>query len=269
VGKEWEIAIPVSALPNYLSSINFGLYLEQPMITDVVNLDGSSNTGSFAGIVYDGLYGDWTYYPHTTVQYAGSGTQALEVDARGALYAEGSTVYGHFVTTMSSHLGEAGGEFTSAVSICFNGNLSWDQSKNFYPRFIAVDSQGNIDWNPQLSNLQVGQTYEFYLASLDAWGTSTNINNLNEHDQIYGKMMITIGETKDECEFYLDLQQVANKLDCDVSDLKRIDAQFGRLGQEWVTTAGASSGAAMGVLLCCTVTGGVWYRRKQKGAVQS
>ena len=41
-----------------------------------------------------------------------------------------------------------------------------------------------------------------------------------------------IGSDKDECEFIIDLKKVADKLGCDVSDFKQIDAQFGRLGQE-------------------------------------
>lgn len=60
-------------------------------------------------------------------------------------------------------------------------------------------------------------------------------------------MIINIGNTKDECEFYLDLEKVADKLGCDASDFKQIDAQFGRLGQQWITTAGASSGAWLGL----------------------
>lgn len=69
---------------------------------------------------------------------------------------------------------------------------------------------------------------------------------------------------KDECEFYLDLEKAAEKLNCDASDFKRIDAQFGRLGQQWITTAGASSGAWLGLILCVGVTAAVLVRQKKK-----
>ena len=69
---------------------------------------------------------------------------------------------------------------------------------------------------------------------------------------------------QDECEFYLDLEKVAKKFGCDASDFKRIDAQFGRLGQQWITTAGASSGAWLGLILCVGVTAGVLVYQKKK-----
>ena len=107
-------------------------------------------------------------------------------------------------------------------------------------------------------------TYEFYLFSTDAWHNSLSIYDANDMDKWYGKMIVTIKDGKDECEFYLDLEKVAEKLNCDASDFKRIDAQFGRLGQQWITTAGASSGAWLGLILCVGVTAGVLVRQKKK-----
>ena len=151
---------------------------------------------------------------------------------------------------MQAHLTEAGGELTQAITIKFNDN--WSQV--FYPRMETVDSDGNINWNSQKGGLSQG-TYEFYIFSTDAWHTSANINSTNEADTCYGKMMVTIGSDKDECEFIIDLKKVADKLGCDVSDFKQIDAQFGRLGQQWVTTAGASTGAWLGLCICVLITG--------------
>ena len=61
-----------------------------------------------------------------------------------------------------------------------------------------------------------------------------------------------------------ELEKAAEKLNCDASDFKRIDAQFGRLGQQWITTAGASSGAWLGLILCVGVTAAVLVRQKKK-----
>lgn len=269
VGKQWEIAVPKSKLPSYNKTISFGLYLTEPFISDVANIKNDDNNGSnkdndntgagSTDIEYDGLYGDWDKYPHTTIQYATAGTHHEMVDAKGALYCAGSTLYGHVVTTMPEHLGEAGGEFMNAVTIKFNDNYS----QVFYPRVEHVASDGSINWNTPKGGYSDG-TYEFYLFSTDAWHNSPDINNTNDADKWYGKMIITVKDGKDECEFYLDLEKVADKLGCDASDFEQIDAQFGRLGQQWITTAGASSGAWLGLVLCVGVTAGVLIHQKKK-----
>ena len=51
-----------------------------------------------------------------------------------------------------------------------------------------------------------------------------------------------------------------------MSDFKQIDAQFGRLGQQWVTTAGASTGAWLGLCICVLITVGVLVYQKKKGS---
>ena len=53
-----------------------------------------------------------------------------------------------------------------------------------------------------------------------------------------------------------------------VSDFKQISAQFGRLGQEWINTAGASSGAWLGLFICIAGTCGVVVYKKKKGSIQ-
>lgn len=264
VGKQWEISIPRTALPSYDKTISFGLYLTEPFVADVANLkeEASDDRGDY-DIQYDGLYGDWDKYPHTTIQYATAGTHHNMADAKGALACNGSTLIGHVVTTMPEHLSEAGGEFMNAVTIKFNDNYS----QVFYPRVESVDGNGNINWNTPKGGLSEG-TYEFYLFSIDAWHNSSNINNTNDADKWYGKMTINIGNTKDECEFYLDLEKVADKLGCDASDFKQIDAQFGRLGQQWITTAGASSGAWLGLGICILATGVVLVKQGKKNKKQ-
>lgn len=254
----WEVRIPASKLPAYKDTISFGFYQVEPLIKDVADLQGGGSGGTFDGVVIDGNYEDWEYYPHTTIQYATSGTHENVVDARGALWNDSGKLYAHAETTMPAHLKEAGGEFTHAVTIKINDSTDLE----FAPRFIAVDANGNINWNPQLSGLPDGE-YEFYMVSTDAWGTSTNINNLNPMDEIYGRMIVTVGETMDSCEWEMDVEKLAKHLrpnvegtditEIDPSDIKTISTQWGRLGQEWVTTAGTSTGALLGIMLCLGV----------------
>lgn len=269
VGKQWEISIPKSELPTYNNTISFGLYLTEPFIENVSNIDESKGVEISTDITYDGLkglYGDWDRYPHTTIEYATAGTHYQMVDSKGALYCDGgSTLLGHVVTTMPEHLDEAGGEFMNAVTIKFNNN----EKQVFSPRLVSVDEDGNINWNTPKGGYEDG-TYEFYIFSTyDAWNNAGNIyeDSINrENSEWYGKMTITVKNgVQDECEFYLDLEKVAKKLGCDASDFKRIDAQFGRLGQQWITTAGASSGAWLGLILCVGVTAGVLVYQKKKG----
>ena len=268
---KWEVAIPASALGAYSKTISFGLYQQDATITDVANLSGSDDEDrTFNGITYDGKYDDWTYYPHTTIQYAGSGTGETVVDARGALYADSDKLYGHVVTNMPAHLSEAGGEFTSAVSLKLND----DEDLMLTPRFIAVDANGNIDWNPQTSGLAAG-TYEFYLASTTTNGTSTNINDLKDDDVIYGRAKVTIGSDKDEMEYEIDIPTLAAHLHAnggqdkaetsiDPSNITKFSAQYGRIGQEWVTTAGTSTAPVLGVGLCLAAVGGTYAHRRRR-----
>ena len=266
----WEVAIPASALGPYSKTISFGLYRQDVVIKDVANLRASGDEDhTFSGITYDGSYDDWTYYPHTTIQYAGSGTGETVVDARGALYADADKLYGHVVTSMPAHLSEAGGEFASAVSLKLND----DENLMLTPRFVAVDANGNIDWSPQTSGLAAG-TYEFYLASTTTNGTSANINDLKDDDVIYGHAMVTIGADKDEMEYVIDTPTLAAHLHAgggqdkaetsiDPSSITKFSAQYGRIGQEWVTTAGTSTAPVLGVGLCLAAVGGTYaYRRR-------
>ena len=78
---------------------------------------------------------------------------------------------------------------------------------------------------------------------------------------------MTIGTNgKDEIEYYLELPMIAKKLGVDETSLKEIAAQYGRIGQEWIFTAGTSTGPAAGVAVCIATVGIVlWYKKKKKG----
>jgi len=277
-GKQWEIAIPASELPIYSKSVDFGLYQQEPFVAGIVNLQGTDGgVGEFEGIIYDGLFGDWTAYPHTLIQYATSGTQTNGPDGEGALYVEDGTLFGHVVSTMDAHLAEEGGEFAKAVSICFNGDREYngDKTWNFYPRLVMVGADGSIDWNPQTKNLPNGM-YEFYISDARAeFDTTliTNVSQLQDHEQFVGKMWIEVGETNDEVEFYMDLEQVAKYLSyysstkITADDFKLIEAQFGRIGQDYISIGATSSGPYVGVALCAGVAAIILLRRKRVNKV--
>jgi hypothetical protein len=125
----------------------------------------------------------------------------------------------------------------------------------FYPFAMTENGDGTVNTSPSLDSSP--NTYVFMLGDGSTGGQSGS----------YGTMIITVGETYDECEFSLDLAKIAEKLGADPTEFKVIEAQFGRLGQEWFGLAGASSGPWLGVLLCCGVTGCVlWNRKRRRGS---
>ncbi len=255
--KQYEIAIPVEAVKQYNETISFGYYMQEEMlIRDVANLKGGSETKEFAGITYDGIYTDWDYYPHQLVQYSTSG--GVGEDAEAALYLDGTTLYGHVLSTL--HMNEK--EF-QPFTIRFNE----DDEKAIGFRLVAVDEEGNINFDAKLDGLDAGN-YEFYLWDLESGSTATNINE--EGAPIFGKMYMTINKTadgvsvSDEVEYQVDLEKLAEYLDLEVSDMKMIQANYINIGGEWVTIAGTSSGAVMGISLCGLSVLAVWIYRKKK-----
>lgn len=270
---KWEAAVPASSLGYYKETINFGMYQVAPTITDVADLQGSKG-GDFETITYDGKYGDWNYYPHSTLQYATGGTNESVVDGRAALYADSAQqkLFGHVSTTMLAHLNERGGEFTSAVSIRVNG----DSDLMLTPQFAAVDADGNINWSPQLSGLENG-TYEFYLFSTTCRKDSHNVNDSGV--VCYGKATITITDDQQDMEWYMDIPTLAANLhgnwgqnadatSIDPNDIHLFEANYGKIGDQWVTTAGTSTAPFVGIGLCVAAVGAVygWRRYKRRAA---
>lgn len=265
-GTQWEISIPASALPSYRDTISFGFYQGEPVIRDVANRDGShGEQPSFSGIVIDGKYSDWEDYPHTLIEYATAGTQGKVPDGEFAIYAEGSTLYGHTETRYGPHL-VGGYDLAYAISITFNGDRSYKSTPsegNFYPYLVEVDEDGNINYHPDFGNLSNG-THEFYIMDTRSWHSTKNIHDLQGNDQIFGRMLITVEDDIEQCEYEIDLEKVADYIGCDASDFKLIEAQFGRIGQQWTSCAGTSSGAVLGVALCAAFTGAVLLVRRRK-----
>ena len=115
-------------------------------------------------------------------------------------------------------------------------------------------------------------TYEFYLIDRGGWKTATNISQWSDPDDIcygtnavYGKAMINIGASMDQMEYILYPEVLAAKFGLDKNEISTLAVKHERLGDQWVYTAGASSGPLVGVLLCVITSGLVLYRRKKRG----
>ena len=250
--NQYEIAIPASAVKQYNSTISFGYYMADEMIIkDVANLQGGG--GSFGGITYDGLYGDWDHYPHQLIQYATPGTHIVDDGlSEGALYTTGTTLYGHVKYIRQN---------SNIVFQPFTLRFNQDSSKEFNFRLISKDANGKYT-AANISNLAQG-TYEFYLGDMNGWQPEA-YEGTGEEYPVYGFIYVTIGSYYQEMEFSVDLEKVAEKLGLDVNELQVIQAQYINIGTEWVTSAGTSTGPVAGIVLSCGAVVCVLADRKRK-----
>lgn len=253
----YEVAIPASAIKNYKDTVSFGYYMSDDLaIQDIADLQGKQKDldKSFNGITYDGQYGDWDYYPHTLIEYSTEG--GTGGDAAGALYVDGTTLFGHVESNL--HVNE--GEFRP-FSIRFNE--SEKTTINF--NLVTFDKDGNLIKQPDVAGLDEG-TYEFYLWDLNSGSSAKKLDD--EDLPVYGKIKLTVGKTKDEVEYQVDLEKVAEHFDMDAKDFKLIQAQYINIGTEWVSIAGTSTGAPWGVALCGLMIFAVPAFRKIKNIIR-
>lgn len=264
---QYEIAIPASAVKQYKKSISIGYYMEDTMLLEnIVNLqekDEDRENRKFTDIQYDGVYTDWDYYPHTLIEYATNGTHQKS-DAEAALYQKDTTLYGHVL----SHIHMNEGEFAE-----FRIRINENEKQTLSVKPILIDSEGNINQSPQTTKLEPG-TYEYYLCDISSWSDVKHIDEIKDDNVIiYGEMYVTIRENadgtpiSDEMEYYMDIETIARRFGIEASEIKMIQAQYHRIGDEWVSIAGTSTGAWMGISLCgISVLGVCVYRKKKRVA---
>ncbi len=255
---QYEISVPVSALKQYNKKFSFGYYCaDKPLVDDIVNIDKDSSHGAlnkkFSGITYDGEYSDWDDYPHSLIEYSTQGGQTD--DSEAALYASDGYLYGH-VKSLLHKTTEGKNEF---MPFAVRANKNDKTSISF--RFVSVDKDGNINWNPKLTNLENG-TYEFTLVDIGSWTTYKNVSDKGFID--YGQIKITTGSKYDEMEYRIHMNKLAKKFGLDENEMKVLQAQYINIGKEWVTYAGTSTGPFVGVTMCCLTVVGVLSYKKRK-----
>jgi len=115
-------------------------------------------------------------------------------------------------------------------------------------------------------------THEFYLIDAQGWKNATNAAQwedpsetyIYDKNHIYGMATIVIGPSEHEIEFVLSADLLADKFFIEKEELHAFCAQFSRLGQQWFSTAGTSTGPLVGVSLCVVTVGAVFSVRKFK-----
>lgn len=263
---QYEIAIPASALKTYRETISFGYCQGDSMVSGIANLQGGNNmTGTSSEIVIDGNYGEWENYDHQLTQYSTNGAYGDDADAALVTDAATSTLYGHVKTyryaTEANPYQPFSVRFNNAESISF--------------RFVTVDENGNINWNPTWGG--AGTTTQYYLMETGVATKGIRTETMSYEEAVESGLILGMGyvrmgnDSDTEFEYELDLEAVAAYMTAssylnsiDVTDMKVISAQYINIGTEWITVAGTSTGPIAGVALSLGVTGCVLAYRKRK-----
>ena len=77
-------------------------------------------------------------------------------------------------------------------------------------------------------------------------------------------MKVTINGYRDELELELDMDAVAEFLGLSKSDMKLVEINYGRLGDQWLSAAGTSSGPWLWLLVILPCLALVWYQRQKR-----
>ena len=265
----YEIAVPSGLLPEYMESISFGHYLVDPYVKGVTDMLGSSvdPDKQFNGIVFDGEYLDWKYYPHTVIQYAGGGTHEYVEDASGALYNNGDGyVYGHTVTTTQAHQNQAlGGMWQFYMSVNDTNHVDLTTT------LMCAGPDGKLHFATEADYAQnmadIGSAHKYYIVDTSYTGPKENItlDELIATGQFYGEAYVTKSPSQWDIEYKVDVEMLAKKAGLNnASDVKTINAQFHQLGYKWVTAGGTSTGALLGIFLCLATVSGTYFFKKKK-----
>lgn len=220
-----------------------------------------------AGIDIDGSYMDWTYYPHSAIQH-----DEYAEYVKGALYNNGNGyVYGHTVTLMPAHQNkELGGMRQFYISV--NGTNHADLNAVL----ISAGYDGRLHFSTAAdyaANMNdIGNAHKYYIVDAGYIGLKENmaIDELAAEGQLFGVAYVTKFPSQWDMEYMVNVEMLAKKAGLNgASDVKTISAQFRQLGSQWVTTAGASTGGALGVLLCIAAVPGIYHLTKKKLLVKN
>lgn len=231
-------------------------------IAESLTVQAESAVAAYTGIVIDGSYLDWMYYPHSAIQY-----DECAKYANGAIYNNGKGyVYGHTVTVMTAHQNqELGGMWRFYMSVNSINHI------DLVAALMCVGFDGRLhyaaaaDYTANMSD--IGNAHKYYIVDADYSGPKENItlDKLMASGQLYGEAYVTRSSSQWDMEYMVDVEMLAQKAGLNnASDVKTISVQFYMLGGQWVTTAGTSTGAVLGIFLClATVFGAYLYKKKK------
>ena len=270
--RRYELRLPASFVSEYNSTITLGYYEGRELIVGVANLQGHSssqrdvNTGETIGTEEDEEnteeftgFADWAGYPHSTIAYS-----TIDAEGSAAMYVKDTTLYIHEITRNSVDHSEYAGNLTP-FTLVLNGENKEDFNNQLMIKLISVDASGNTTDNGEadLRAITPGE-YTFLVAdNTVAWGYANwNMNNDRPSWEpetahtIYGTARVKVTEAGYEMECNMDLEKLAKVYSAkknaafSADDIKKIEAQFGDIGPQWISYAGTSTGPIVGAVVC-------------------
>ena len=265
----YEIPVPVSMLPTYLKTISFGYDHEDPVLTGLEIGGGAAEADpdEFGVSSIDGNYAEWQSYPVSRLDYSGAGTQTASVEGECALINTGDYILGYCDTVFNAHAANA---YDAATITLYNrlpdasSRWSW-QNGDLGFRYAMVDEKGKMTWLNSGSLMAItGGTTELYIFGLDAWGNSTNINNLSQGDTCYGKLFVTVQEdgSRSQIEFYVDAEKYGERYGMSASEIRTVASEYIRIGG-YTTAAGTSTYPLAGALILLFIAIAGYYITKE------
>lgn len=195
-------------------------------------------------IQVDGTYADWNHIPHTDISWYSPNPDQVH---QGALYLDGDILYGHY---------KMNNAFNRQMIVGYM-ELTINNSTKVGLTIQKGASDGNIDWDTDMSNLPEGITTGlgvFY----------------NDYPKYYmGESVFTVYDKNhsigDEVEFAIDLNVISHITGIPVESMREIKLYNPNIGRDEIVMAGSSSGAVVGVIVMTAIAaGGVVYLKRRK-----
>lgn len=209
-------------------------------------------TGDYLEI--DGYYSDWTGITHTDIYW---NTRNIH---QGAMVLQDDRIYVHLKEsdTLNRMLE------TGAMHFYINDNILYDGQG--YP---TEDTSMMV----AIANVGPGNTMESFLDNLKDPGIYDGLGAF-EYDgwpkRYLGEAAFTVYDKKhnpgDECEFYMELSEIADYFGVNENEIYTITAYFPRLGSQVMTVTGVSTGPVLGAIMIVgmAATGMVLHRKRRK-----
>lgn len=281
--RQYEVQIPVSELNGInktTSTLSVAIqgdsygetgsgmaYIAQGLVNlnHAFNYDDTT-AGQLKQITYDYDFSDWEGYQKTVIEYSSSGKNAS--DSAAALYSDGDLLFG-YVDYYAAYYND---QFNQIYMTINDGvNKKWyehgDSSRVMFT-LRTVDASGNVNWNYQAVGLSEGD-YEFHIFD------NAHAGYINSDKYDYGRAYVHVDKTgRAQIEYYINIAKLVSVVNespyswnIKQSDIKMYHMAYPRIGTEWVSSAGASSGPILGIVLCIlsVILAQVYTKRHKEG----
>ena len=253
----WEIAIPVSSLGSYTTSVDLRWSDDNSIIigqlTDISNSGGTPPVVS-SELAIDGFYSDWDTVLHSELSWDSANTTTVHA---GALVIQDEILYVHLIAADGWKQLP-----TNAMQLYVNGNISYNNKGE-----PLIENSMLI----ALAEVETDQTMGALLKNIKTPGTIDDLGafEYGNWPQLYlGEATFTVYDSKhdqgDESEFSISLDQIAAYYGLAENEVYEITMYFPRLGAQQITTTGVSTGPYIGIALAIAVVGGYMFISKRK-----